>query len=152
LCISDDTKSVVIILVVSATCFLANVAATELLFALGLTTFFVVYALDPARDPRMHRRIAISLLLMASYDTVAFSNTILAIGPCISARNEPAAMKKNYVWPDFISLALPFQTICRFLESATPSQRALQWFVPAICGVFIAVLLVGANVFQVCWK
>lgn len=148
LCISGDTKSVVITLFVSATCFLASIAATELLFALGLTTIFVVYALDPARDPRMHRRIATSLLLMASYDTVAFSNLTLAIGTCISARDEPATMKKNYVLAGLLSLALPFQMACRFFESATPGQGVHQWFVLAICGVFIAILLVGAMYFK----
>jgi hypothetical protein len=146
--LSADIKSVIIILFVSATCFLANIAATELLFALGLTTLFVVYALDPARDPTMHRRIIISLLLMASYEIVAFSNIILAIGTCISARNRPTAMKKTYVLAGLLSLALPFQMICRFLESGTPGQGVLQWFVLAICGVFIAVLLVGVMYFK----
>jgi hypothetical protein len=38
--------------------------------------------------------------------------------------------------------------ICRFFESATPGQGVHQWFVLAICGVFIAILLVGAMYFK----
>jgi hypothetical protein len=146
--ISGGTKSVVIILCVSATCFLANAAATELLFALSLTTIFVVFALDPARDPRMHRRIAISLLLLASYEVVAISNIILAIGTCISARNAPAMTTKYYVLAGLLSLALPFQIVCLLLESTTPGQGVLQWFVLAIGAVFVTVLLIGAMYFK----
>src|SRR6202158_79488 len=53
------TKNLIITLFASATIFLANFAATELLFALSLTTLFVVYSLKPALDPRSFRRLEI---------------------------------------------------------------------------------------------
>src|SRR4030081_4020487 len=81
------TKSLIITLFVSATIFLANFAATELLLALSLTTLFVVYSLNPSQDPRSFRRLAIGVFLTASYEVVALSNIILAIGTYASARH-----------------------------------------------------------------
>ena len=146
--LSAVPKSVITILFVSGTCFLANIPVTELLFALSLTTIFVVYTLNPTLDPKTHRRCIISVLLMASYEIVALSNIILAIATSISSRNEPATAKRYYVLVGLLSLALPFQLICRFLEPTTPGEGVLHWFVFAISGVFITLLLVGAVYFK----
>src|SRR3981081_1179871 len=44
--------------------------------------------------------------------------------------------------------ALPFQIICHFSETTTPSEGVFHWFVYAISGVFITVLLVAALSFK----
>jgi hypothetical protein len=142
------TKSTIIILFVSATFFLANIPATELVFALGLTTIFVVYALDPAQDPKMHYRLVVGLLLMASYEIVALSNIVLAIGTCISARYEQGTRTKNYALAGILGLALPFQIICRYLEPITPGEGVFHWFTFAICGIFVSTLFLGAIFFK----
>jgi hypothetical protein len=85
---------------------------------------------------------------MASYEIVAFSNAILAVATCVHARIEPTTTKKSYVLAGLLSLALPFQAICHVLEPTTPGEGVLQWFVLAISGVFITVLLIGAAYFK----
>jgi hypothetical protein len=126
------TKSLIIILFVSATIFLANFAATELLFALSLTTLFVVYSLAPALDPRSFRRLAIGFFLTASYEVVALSNIILAIGTCVSARHGRESMKNPRALVAILLIALPFQLICHFSETTTPAEGVYHWFVFAI--------------------
>src|SRR5882762_11238535 len=111
------TKSLIITLFVSATIFLANFAATELLFALSLTTLFVVYSLNPALDPRSFRRLAISFFLAASYEVVALSNVILAIGTYASARHEKGSTKNGRALVAVLLVAVPFQLICHFSET-----------------------------------
>jgi hypothetical protein len=141
-------KSAIIILFISATCFLANIPATELLFALGLTTIFVVYALDPAQDPKMHYRLVSGLLLIASYEIVALSNLVLATGTCISARYEQGTRIKNYALAGILSLALPFQIICRFLEPITPGEGVLRWFTLEISVIFVSSLFMAVIFFK----
>jgi hypothetical protein len=145
--LTEIIKSIILILFLSATCFLANIPATELLFALGLTTIFVTYALDPAQDPKLNYRLVIGLLLMASYEVVALSNVVLAIGTCISSHPQQAS-KKKYALAGVLSLALPFQMICRFLEPTTPGEGVLHWFTLAISGIFVLVLFIGAAFFK----
>jgi len=142
------TKSLIITLFVSATIFLANFAATELLFALSLTTLFVVYSLDPALDPRSFRRLAIGFFLAASYEVVALSNVILAIGTYASARHGKGSMKNRGALVAVLLIALPFQLICHFSETTVPSEGVFHWFVFAISGVFITGLLVAALSFK----
>ena len=144
------TKSLIITLFVSATIFLANFAATELLFALSLTTLFVVYSLNPALDPRSFRRLAIGFFLAASYEVVALSNVILAIGTYASARHGKGSMKNRgaLVAVAVLLIALPFQLICHFSETTVPSEGVFHWFVFAISGVFITGLLVAAVSFK----
>src|SRR4030088_73170 len=137
------TKSLIITLFVSATVFLANFAATELLFALSLTTVFVVYSLNPSQDPRSFRRLAIGFFLIASYEVVALSNVILAIGTYASARRE-GSMENRGVLIAVLLFAVPFQIICHFSETTTPAEGAFHWFVYAIRVVFIPALLVAA--------
>jgi hypothetical protein len=142
------TKSLIITLFVSATILLANFAATELLFALSLTTLFVVYSLNPALDPRSFRRLAIGFFLAASYEVVVLSNVILAIGAYASARHGRGSMKSARALVAVLLIALPFQLICHFSETTTPSEGVFHWFVYAISGVFITVLLVAALSFK----
>jgi hypothetical protein len=104
--------------------------------------------LDPAQDPKRHYQLVIGLLLMASYEIVALSNIVLAIGTCISARYEQGTRKKNYALAGILSLALPFQIICRFLEPITPGKGVFHWFTFAICGIFVATLLLSAISFK----
>src|SRR3981081_2231407 len=117
------TKSLIITLFVSATIFLANFAATELLFALSLTTLFVVYSLNPALDPRSFRRLAIGFFLAASYEVVALSNVVLAIGTYASARRE-GSMENHGLLIAVLLFAVPFQIICHFSETTTPAEGA----------------------------
>lgn len=142
------TKSLIITLFVSATIFLANFAATELLFALSLTTLFVVYSLNPELDPRSFRRLAIAFFLAASYEVVALSNVILAIGTYASARHGKGSMKNRGALVAVLLIALPFQLICHFSETIVPSEGVFHWFVFAISGVFITGLLVAALSFK----
>src|SRR3984893_16367325 len=137
------TKSLLVTLFISATVFLSNFAATELLFALGLTTVFVVYSLDAERDPQASRRLFIGFLLLASYEIVAVSNIILAIGIYAGQRS-----KKGLALFAVLVLALPFQIICHFGETTRPGHDAFHWFVFAISGIFIAALVVGAIYFK----
>jgi hypothetical protein len=146
------TKSLIIILFVSATIFLANFAATELLFALSLTTLFVAYSLDPALDPRSFRRLAIGFFLTASYEVVALSNIILAIGTYASAHHGRESMKNARALVAVLLIALPFQLICHFSETNTPAEGAFHWFISAISGVFITGLLVAALSFKLLEK
>src|SRR6195256_3070433 len=141
------TKSLIIALFISATIFLANFAATELLFALSLTTLFVVYSLNPSQDPRSFRRLTIGFFLIASYEVVALSNVILAIGTYASARRE-GSVENRGVLIAVLLFALPFQIICHFSETTTPAEGAFHWFVFAISGVFITALLVAALFFK----
>jgi len=141
------TKSLIITLFVSATIFLANFAATELLLALSLTTLFVVYSLNPSQDPRSFRRLAIGFFLIASYEVVALSNVVLAIGTYASARRE-GSMENHGVLIAVLLFAVPFQIICHFSETTTPAEGAFHWFVFAISGVFITALLVAALFFK----
>jgi hypothetical protein len=145
--LTEIIKSTILILFVSATCFLANIPATELLFALGLTTIFVTYALDPSQDPKLNYRLVVGLLLMASYEVVALSNIALAIGTYVSTHPQQAS-KKKYALAGVLSLALPFQMICRFLEPTTPGEGVLHWFTLAISGVFVLTLFIGAAFFR----
>src|SRR3984893_14768486 len=142
------TKSLIITLFVSATIFLANFAATELLFALSLTTLFVVYSLNPSQDPRSFRRLAIGFLLTASYEVVALSNIILAVGTYASARHGKGSMKNARALVAVLLIALPFQIICHFAETAPPGLEVFHWFVFAISGVFATGLLVAALFFK----
>jgi hypothetical protein len=142
------TKSLIITLFVSATIFLANFAATELLFALSLTTLFVVYSLNPALDPRSLRRLAIGFFLSASYEIVALSNVILAVGTYASARGEKGPMENRGALVAVLLFAPPFQIICHFAETVPPGQGVFHWFVFAISGVFITGLLVAALFFK----
>jgi len=138
------TKSLIITLFVSATIFLANFAATELLFALSLTTLFVVYSLNPSQDARSLRRLAIGFFLTASYEVVALSNVILAIGTYASARHGKGSMKNCRALVAVLLVALPFQLICHFSEPTVRWEGVYHWFVFAISGVFITGLLVAA--------
>src|SRR4030088_2779269 len=144
--LNDATKSLIIALFVSATIFLANFAATELLFALSLTTLFAVYSLNPSRDPRSFRRLAIGFFLIASYEVVALSNVILAIGTYASGRKGSIENQSGLI--AVLLFAVPFQIICHFSETTTPAEGAFHWFVFAISGVFITALLVAALFFK----
>jgi hypothetical protein len=141
------TKSLLVTLFISATIFLSNFAATELLFALGLTTIFVVYSLDAERDPRAFRRLLIGFLLLASYEIVALSNIMLAIGVYTGRRSKKVS-SKELALVAILVLALPFQIICHYGETTRPGHDAFHWFVFAISGIFIAALLVGAIYFK----
>jgi hypothetical protein len=142
------TKSLLVTLFISATVFLSNFAATELLFALGLTTVFVVYSLDAERDPRASRRLFIGFLLLASYEIVALSNILLAIGIYTGRRSKKVSFNKELALFAVLVLALPFQIICHFGEPTRPGHDAFHWFVFEISGIFIAALLVGAIYFK----
>src|ERR1700704_4262386 len=122
------TKSLIITLFVSATIFLANFAATELLFALSLTTLFVVYSLNPALDPRSLRRLAIGFFLSASYEIVALSNVILAVGTYASARGEKGPMENRGALVAVLLVAVPFQLICHFNEPTVSWEGVSNWF------------------------
>jgi hypothetical protein len=141
-------KSLLVTLFISATIFLSNFAATELLFALGLTTVFVVYSLDDERDPRAFRRLLIGFMLLASYEIVALSNIMLAIGIYTGRRSKKVSFNKELALSAVLVLALPFQIICHFGETSRPGHEAFHWFVFAISGIFIAALLVGAIYFK----
>jgi hypothetical protein len=143
-----STKSLLVTLFVSATIFLANFAATELLFALGLTTIFVVYSLDDEQDPQASRRLFIGFLLLASYEIVALSNVILAIGLYASRRFRKGSLNNDLALFAVLVLALPFQIICHFSETTRPGHEAFHWFVFAIGGTFIAALVMGAVYFK----
>ena len=140
-------KSLLVTLFISATIFLSNFAATELLFALGYTTIFVVYSLDAERDPRAFRRLFIGFLLLASYEIVALSKIPLAIGVYTVRRSKKVSFKELALFAILV-LALPFQIICHFGETSRPGHDAFHWFVFAISGIFIAALLVGAIYFK----
>jgi hypothetical protein len=142
------TKSLIIALFISATIFLANFAATELLFALSLTTLFVVYSLNPSLDPRSFRRLAIGFFLTASYEVVALSNVILAVGTYASARHEKGSMMNGRALVAVLLVAVPFQLICHFSEPTVRWEGVSNWFVFAISGVFITGLLVAALSFK----
>jgi hypothetical protein len=142
------TKSLIITLFVSATIFLANFAATELLFALSLTTLFVIYSLNPALDPRSFRRLAIGFFLTASYEVVAISNVILAVGTYASARHEKGSMKNARALVAVLLVAVPFQLICHFNEPTVRWEGVYHWFVFAISGVFVTGLLVAGLSFK----
>jgi hypothetical protein len=146
--LNAPTKSLLVILFISATIFLSNFAATELLFALGLTTVFVVYSLDAERDPRGFRRLLIGFLLLASYEIVALSNIMLAIGIYTGRRSKKISFNKELALFAVLVLALPFQIVCHFGEATRPGHDAFHWFVFAISGTFIAALLVGAIYFK----
>jgi hypothetical protein len=146
--LNASTRSLLVALFVSATIFLANFAATELLFALGLTTVFVVYSLDEERDPQALRRLFIGFLLLASYEIVALSNIILAIGINAGRRSKKDSFNKDLALFAVLVLALPFQIICHFGETTPPGHDALHWFVFEISGIFIAALVVGAIYFK----
>jgi hypothetical protein len=146
--LNAPTKSLLITLFVSATIFLSNFAATELLFALGLTTVFVVYSLDADRDPRAFRRLFIGFLLLASYEIVALSNIMLAIGIYTGRRSKEVSFNKELALFAILVLALPFQIICHFGEATPPGHEAFHWFVFAISGIFISALVVGAIYFK----
>src|SRR4030081_2896318 len=141
------TKSLIITLFVSATIFLANFAATELLLALSLATLFFVYSLNPSQDPRSFRRLAIGFFLIASYEVFPLSNVILAIGTYASARREGSVENRGGLIAVLL-FALPFQIICHFSETTTPAEGVFHWFVFAISGVFITGLLVAALSFK----
>ncbi len=146
--LNASAKSLLVTLFVSATIFLANFAATELLFALGLTTVFVVYSLDPQRDPQAFRRLFIGFLLLASYEIVALSNIILAIGIYAGRRSKEGSFNKDLALVAVLVLALPFQIICHIGEASRPGHDAFHWFVFALSGIFVAALVVGAIYFK----
>src|ERR1700704_6619085 len=146
--LNASIKGLLVTLFVSATIFLANFAATELLFALGLTTVFVVYSLDAERDPQAFRRLFIGFLLLASYEIVALSNIILAIGIYAGRRSKEGSFNKDLPLFAVLVLALPFQIICHIGETTRPGHDAFHWFVFEICGIFIAALVVGAIYFK----
>jgi hypothetical protein len=146
--LNASIKGLLVTLFVSATIFLANFAATELLFALGLTTVFVVYSLDAERDPQAFRRLFIGFLLLASYEIVALSNIILAIGIYAGRRSKEGSFNKDLALFAVLILALPFQIICHIGETTRPGHDAFHWFVFEICGIFIAALVVGAIYFK----
>jgi hypothetical protein len=146
--LNASAKSLLVTLFVSATIFLANFAATELLFALGLTTVFVVYSLDRERDPQAFRRLFIGFLLLASYEIVALSNIILAIGIYAGRRSKEGSFNKDLALVAVLVLALPFQIICHIGEASRPGHDAFHWFVFALSGIFVAALVVGAIYFK----
>src|SRR5882762_6020914 len=146
--LNASAKSLLVTLFVSATISLANFAATELLFALGLTTIFVVYSLDDERDPQASRRLFIGFLLLASYEIVALSNVILAIGIYASRRFRKGSLNNDLALFAVLVLALPFQIICHFSETTRPGHDAFHWFVFAIGGIFLAALVMGAVYFK----
>jgi hypothetical protein len=133
-------RSLLIILFVAATIFLANFAATELLFALGLTTMFVVYALDGRPDPQFTKRLIIGFLLIASYEVVAVSNVLLAIGTYVSTAPHT---RRQRLLIAILCAALPFQALCFFSEPSLPGQNVFNSFVFEIAGIAILVLAAG---------
>jgi hypothetical protein len=125
-------RSLLVVLFLAATVFLANFAATELLFALGLTAMFVVYTLDNGRDARCTKRLIIASLLIASYEVVALSNLLLATATFLSA--EPMSKTRRLLIAILVS-ALPFQILCFLSEPIRPGQNVFNLFVFELVGI-----------------
>lgn len=84
--LTTSTRSLLTILFVAGTIFLANFSANELPFTFGLTTILVFYMLDADRNPTFAKRLIVAGLLLASYEVVALSNVLLAFGTLAPAR------------------------------------------------------------------
>jgi hypothetical protein len=138
-----QVKSLLVVLFVGGTIFLANFAATELLFALGLTTIFVIWSLDDGQDPKCTKRLVAAVLLIASYEVVALSNLILALGILLS--QEPMTGRRRLLIAVLV-LALPFQLLCFLSEPIMPAQNVFNFFVFEIAGIGTFGLIVGVLV------
>jgi hypothetical protein len=139
--LTASVRFLLAILFVAGTIFLANFAATELLFAFGLTTMFVVYMLDTDRDPTFAKRLTIAVLLLASYEVVALSNLLLAFGTLVAS--QVSAGRRRYWLAAVLCLALPFQLICYLSEPIRPAQGVFNIFLFQITGVLAIGLLAG---------
>ncbi|MBV9532621.1 MAG: hypothetical protein JO283_16560 [Bradyrhizobium sp.] len=125
-------RSLLIVLFIGATIFLVNFAASELLFAIGLTSIFVVYTLDGGRDPQCRKRLVAAVLLLASYEVVVLSNLVLALGTLLL----PApTMTRRRLLIAILVAALPFQFFCFYFESIRPGQDVFNRFVFELAGI-----------------
>jgi hypothetical protein len=135
-------RSLIIVCFTSGTIFLANFAVTELLFAIALTTLFVIYTLDPAQDAKLRKRFVLAFLLMASYEIVVISNVALAVGTYFFARDEERPAKSYVVLIGILALGPAFQIACYLVGMSPQAKDVFDWFVFVIAGVFIAALAV----------
>lgn len=126
----------------AATVFLANFVVTELVFALSMTTVFVILTLDPTLDPRGRWRLLVAVLLVASYETAALTNPLLAAGSVMRSGEEAGRSRANRALvPLVLCLATPFQ-VGFFLLNPWPNPGgAKAHFVWIIAGVLTAGLL-----------
>lgn len=136
-------QAVILIGFLASMVFLTNFIVTELVFALSMTTAFVTLTLDPSLDPRGRWRLLLAVLLLASYETVALTNPLLALGALVRGRSEQLRSRANRVLvPLILFCATPFQ-IGFFLVNPWPHPGgAKAHFVWMIAGVFTAGLLV----------
>jgi hypothetical protein len=141
-------KSLILSSFLSATIFLANFVVTEVLFALAVTTIYIVYTLDPARDPKGLRRFISAFLLMASYEIVALSNILLAIGTYLSVQDAQRSTWRTRGLIIVLTLALPFQLFCYSVKTSPGGTEVFDWFVFAIIGLFATALAFGVLYFK----
>lgn len=86
--LASPIQSLLLAAFLSGAMLIANFVVSELLFAYALTTLFVVFTLDPSRDPKAWIRFVCAGLLVASYEVIAVSNLFLALGAWLSAGSE----------------------------------------------------------------
>jgi hypothetical protein len=144
-------KSLIIVLFLAATLLLANFAVTELLFGLGLTTMFVSFTLQSSHDIRCTKRLILASLLTASYEVVALSNMLLALGTFLL----PGPMTSRRMWLiATLTLALPFQILCSYVEPIKSAQNVLNLFVFEMVGIgwlgLLAAILLAKSLAQ--WR
>jgi hypothetical protein len=145
----EPVKSVLAAVFFSAVLILSDFSVSESLFALGLTTIFTVYTLDPSADPRAFRRLFVAVLLIASYESVVLSNILLAISCWRASPTDGLTRRMRWALIVILCVALPFQIALYLINSKPNASAGLQPFIVVLVGVHASVLMFLAIYFRV---
>ena len=146
--VREPVKSVLAAVFFSAVLILSDFSVSESLFALGLTTIFTVYTLDPSADPRGFRRLLVAVLLIASYESIVVSNVLLSISCWRASPTDGLTRRMRWALIVILCVALPFQIVLYLINSKPNAFAGLQPFVGVLIGAHVFVLLVLAIYFR----
>jgi len=147
--VREPIKSVLTAVFFSAVLIMSNFSVSESLFALGLTTIFTVYTLDPSVDPRGFRRLVVAVLLIASYESVVLSNILLAISFWRASRTDGMTTRIRWALIGTLFIALPFQLTLYLINSSPNVSAGSDPFLMVLVGLHASVLLISAVYFRV---
>ena len=145
--LDEKIRHLLLVLFLSATVFISNFVVTELLFLLALSTIFTVFTLSPTADPSGRLRMLVAVLLIASYEVVVLTNTLLAIGSYLHGTQERRSRSSKIVLILLLLAAIPFQIGFYLINSFPHTGNELNPFVFAlICVLGLAMVVASLGI------
>lgn len=131
----------------ASTLLLSNFVVSESLFALALTTMFVVYTFDADADASYLRRAILAGLLVASYEVVVISNVFLLLAT-LQARRSRHGRDYYYLAVVLLALALPFQALWMYVKLEPGVSAGYDPFVYVLTGILCAIVMAAVMFFK----